>query len=365
VNTATVNGYADDGLTQPLDPDVDTAEVQLEGLAISCVKLAYSEADTDGNPEDNHVTLASGTTALVEYSVEVTNDGTVAAEIVELDDPMCGDPIPVSVIVAPGETVTIALCEVEITCEGAGEMPNTVVVTAQVAEEEGICDYDIAGNRISTTTDCSARVDCEGICVTRTPGYWFTHWRNDDPTCVTLERAIVENGGVLDLGFITLPTADVNDDGVEDYTDTLHQALSYFWGKKSKVYDPGQDKLVRADALCKFRKKLAFHLIPAIANTVLLGTNPAGCVDGSGELFPEDLIEQAVAAGAGCDVQAIKHISDLLDQFNNSGDDASFPETGPDGEEMFPCKADPRGAKDIGKVTHPSTTENCDAGCEL
>jgi hypothetical protein len=308
-----------------------------------------SDADTDGNASDNHVTLPSGAITNVTYSIQVCAGIGVDLANVTLTDAVltglgCTMPAPFSL--PKGACTNITLCTVEISCASLPN-PNTVQVTANIDTSSGVCDRDASGERITATSECSGSIECApGYCVTRTPGYWFTHWKNSGTNCVTLEKAIIMNGGQLNLGYITLT-------GTTD--EVLSKALGYFWSKRN-LYGDG----TRAGNLCKARKKLSWHLIAAIANTVVLGTDPSGCtyMNSTGEIksFPADLIAQAQAAAAGCDIAKINQMQSLVDAFNNSGDSGEFPEG------LYPCSADPRGAR--GAAVDITTPANCQlAGC--
>ena len=154
--------------------------------------------------------------------------------------------------------------------------------------------------------------------ITRSTSYWFTHVYTNDPICAsaTLEQAIAANGGTLNLGFLTLPTANYTSGNVPAI-NALMEALGFYY-KGSGVTGDGQT----ASALCQARKKLAPELIAAIANNVLLGTGPENATYDNGGVatpFPPDLIDQAGVAAAGADVTAIQVLTALLHKFNASG----------------------------------------------
>jgi len=153
--------------------------------------------------------------------------------------------------------------------------------------------------------------------ITRTALYWFTHGYTNDPTCATLEQAIAVNGGILNLGFMSLPVQNENGDNVLDALDTFMEALGFYY-KGSGTAGDGST----ASALCQARKKLAPELIAAIANNVLLGTAPVNANYNNGGVltnFPSDLINQATQASAGSDVGQIQLLTALLRKFNTSG----------------------------------------------
>jgi len=161
--------------------------------------------------------------------------------------------------------------------------------------------------------------------ITRSALYWFTHGYTNTFafTGATLEQAIVANGGNLNLGFIWLPVQSENSDNVLDSIDTFMEALGFYY-KGSGTSGDGSP----ASSLCQARKKLAPELIAAIANNVLLGTDPANASYNTGSVitnFPSDLISQATQAAAGFDVAKIKTMTGILHKFNDSGITNNFP----------------------------------------
>jgi len=160
--------------------------------------------------------------------------------------------------------------------------------------------------------------------VTRNSRFWFTHGFSSETNCVTLLSAITFGGGVLDLGFVTLATANRNSDNVIDGTDAFIEALSFYYKGVKVTGEPNgtQSEKLPSSALCIARKQLAVELIAAYANTTLLGTFPPNATYVSGRTvtnFPADLISQARGAGAGFDITAIHTMTALLRKFNSSG----------------------------------------------
>jgi hypothetical protein len=161
--------------------------------------------------------------------------------------------------------------------------------------------------------------------VTRTSRFWFTHGFNlTDTNCVTLLKAIQANGSIMNLGFLTLPTADRNADDVVDAYDTLIEALSFYWRSSGVTGEPGGSQAAKlgGSSLCRVRKQLAVELIAATANAALLGTFPGNATYVNGGVttnFPSDLISQAQTAAAGYDPVAIQTMTALLKKFNSSG----------------------------------------------
>ncbi len=171
---------------------------------------------------------------------------------------------------------------------------------------------------VSLTSVASSQV------VTRTSRYWFTHGFSSDTNCATLLNAITFNGGILDLGFVTLATQNRNSDNVIDGTDAFIEALGFYYKGTGSTGEPNgtQGLKLKSSSLCVARKKLAVELIAAYANTTLLGTFPGNATYVSGHTvtnFPGDLISQARDAGAGFDATAIQAMTALLKKFNSSG----------------------------------------------
>ncbi len=166
--------------------------------------------------------------------------------------------------------------------------------------------------------------------ITRTSRFWFTHGFSSETNCTTLLNAITFGGGVLDLGFVTLATANRNSDNVIDGTDAFIEALSFYYKSDKLTGEPdgSQSQKLKSSALCVARKQLAVELIAAMANTTLLGTFPPNATYVNGRTvtnFPADLISQAQGAGAGFDVNAIHSMTALLKKFNASGQTNNLP----------------------------------------
>src|ERR1019366_4426340 len=74
--------------------------------------------------------------------------------------------------------------------------------------------------------------------VTRTSRFWFTHGFSSDTNCATLLKAITFDGGILDLGFVTLATANRNSDNVIDGTDAFIEALAFYYKGTGSTGEP-------------------------------------------------------------------------------------------------------------------------------
>jgi hypothetical protein len=341
-NTATLTGNGGNPVTGVVE--TDDAQVFIKNAAITCTK----QVSLDGQTYANTVEIpGDGQAHQVWYKITVSNTsdaGVTLGNIVVADPNLvaCDIVAQVPETLASGASFTVECTEM-LTCNELNEsIVNTATVSADVVASGDIqCVKDDAGEVIAVSHQCTATVTCkpEGACITRTPGYWFTHWRQPYPHCATLEAAIIANGGKIDLGYLCLS-------GTTD--EVLAKALGMFWSKRNMT------STGRGTNLCRARKQLGIHLIAAIANTTLLGTDPSRCSYMENETvkwFPADLIEQAQKAAACDDLSQIHKLTGLLDLFNNSGDNADFPEG------LYPCKADPRGAKAFMK--DPTTKETC------
>jgi hypothetical protein len=193
-------------------------------------------------------------------------------------------------------------------------------------------------------------------CITRTSRFWFTHGSGTDPSCVDLLDAIRNNGGMLNLGFITLPTTYYAGSSLTA-TDALIEALGLYWRSASRTGDDNGTQNARKSAslLCRARKLLAVELIAATANVSLFGTEPSNCTYVNGGTitnFPVDLLAQAQSAAAGEDVAACTNMTGLLQLFNLSGATNDFP-TG-----LYECAAGRKsGLKKSSR--DPTTKLNC------
>jgi len=172
--------------------------------------------------------------------------------------------------------------------------------------------------------------------VTRTQDYWKTHAKNNDGSSLSLLKAIEANGGHLDLGFVCLPTGDVNGDGVVDSQDALSQALGLLWGPKS------------GSSLCAVRKQYAAQMIAAIANNALFPTTQGA-----------SLIARARAVAACGNIKNIQAVTAALSAYNVSGNSGKLPNG------LKEAKADAKGARKL-QAALPSglcdNVSNCTTG---
>jgi hypothetical protein len=146
---------------------------------------------------------------------------------------------------------------------------------------------------------------------TRTQGYWSTH-------LAALTAAV--NAGCIDLGVLAVVPS-----GTQDLNDaTIGEAMAIMHAKIGKD----------TTALGQARLQLAQQLIAAFANECYLGST----TESKG--FSATLLEDAVAALDGTDVDLIKSFIGLVTGFNESGDAVNAPSLAQFGN------ADPKAAKD-------------------
>src|SRR5208283_1926661 len=103
---------------------------------------------------------------------------------------------------------------------------------------------------------------------TRNAAFWFTHAYYLDPgssNCVSLLNAILINGGIMNIGFLTLPTANYTASNVINADDALMEALSFYWKNLNVTGEDGgtQNAKDAGSMVCKARKQLAVQLIAA------------------------------------------------------------------------------------------------------
>jgi hypothetical protein len=211
----------------------------------------------------------------------------------------------------------------------SGEDPVIKAIMQDYADTTGGVFVETAADATGTgegITDIVASCGTGGAAVdiTRTSRFWFTHGFSSDTNCATLLSAIQLNGGIEDLGFTHLPTADRNGDNVIDASDAFIEALSFYWRSVGRTGENGgtQNANLKGSALCTARKQLAVELIAATSNFRLLGTKPANATYLNGTTitnFPPDLLSQARTAGENFDIVAIRNMTALLRKFNSTG----------------------------------------------
>ena len=190
----------------------------------------------------------------------------------------------------------------------AGQGPiveNQVNVTATLPEEFGL-DNVLEG---SAQDYC----DIEGG-ATRTPGFWMTHY---DYTTHIFEDHL---GSTIDLGWKTL--------------DSPEDVFGMFWADNARECDGS-----RRSEVCQAQVIGSFQLLAAILNTGLDNGAPVPTDPVTGD----DLITAMRTALAAGDSAEILRLNELLNAYNNSGDDVDIEDN--DGYPILP--ADPKLAREV------------------
>ncbi len=221
---------------------------------------------------------------------------------------------PSSITANPGDTVSFTVAPAvgpgvpTITWTGPnGFTSNSLTITINDVGPANAGTYTVAfldANGCSTVCQASLSVNSGPTpeVITRTKDYWKAHATSDNGSSLTLLKAIQANGGKLDLGFVCLPTGDVNGDGQVDSQDALRQALGLLWGPHS------------GNSLCAVRKQFAVQMITAIANNAVFSTAKGA-----------SLIARARAVAACGDTSAIQAATAELSAFNLSGNSTNLP----------------------------------------
>ena len=309
INFAGGNNVVDAGFVQSSDSAVSSDILNL-GPQVNNVVPAFVGQFVRKNGRTTDCT--EGTVTAINVTITVAYDGATCT-MATFTNQVEVSPIPPSTqFAAAGDSGSPIV-----------DANNNAVALLFAGDATGTAD----GNPIQAVLD-SLNVSLSGVTssqvVTRTSRFWFTHGFASDTNCVTLLKAITFNGGIMDLGFVTLATQNRNSDNVIDGTDAFIEALSFFYKSAGRTGEPNgsQGAALSASSLCRARKELAVELIAAIANTTLLDTWPANATyvnGGTVTNFPADLISQARTVAAGFDVNAIKNMTVLLKKFNGSG----------------------------------------------
>jgi hypothetical protein len=263
--------------------------------------------------EGRTTSCTEGTVSAINLTVSITGDGPTCADQTFTNQIMVGPFPPLIAFAAPGDSGS-PVVDSDNNAVGllfAGDTLGDAFVNPIQAVLDAL--------NVSLASSVSSQV------VTRTSRFWFTHaYSLTDTNCVTLLNAIQANGNVMNLGFITLPTADRNADNTIDAYDTIIEALSFYYRSVNVTGEPGglQGAKAPASALCVARKQLSVELIAASANVALFDTFPGSATYMNGGVttnFPPDLLSQAQTVNAGYDTTAIHVMTALLRKFNSSG----------------------------------------------
>jgi hypothetical protein len=144
--------------------DTNTAVAIVRPISVECTITLSSPSDTDGNPNDNHVTLPNS--GPVNFMVQVCNTGQATLSVALTGLP-CAIP---SVTLAAGQCTNVS-CMVTVACPGTN-YTLTVVGTA-VATTDVPCVLDANGRAITTQpSTCRAVVECQLTFCTFTQGFY-------------------------------------------------------------------------------------------------------------------------------------------------------------------------------------------------
>jgi hypothetical protein len=304
------NNEVDAGYVQSSDAAISPIILNL-GLQVNNVVPAFVGEGVRKNGRTTACT--EGTVTAVNMTINVTYDGATCV-LATFTNQIEVSPISFSSpFAAPGDSGSpiVDLNNNAVGLLFAGDPTTGIAFGNPIGAVLSALNVSLAGNTSSQV-------------VTRTSRYWFTHGFSSDTNCATLLAAIQANGGAIDLGFVTLPTANRNADNVIDSNDTFIEALSFYWRSVGRTGEPGgnQSEKLHGSPLCTARKQMAVELIAATANAALLDTFPGNATYNNGGTitnFPPDLISQAQTVAAGFDVVAIKAMTALLKKFNSSG----------------------------------------------
>ncbi len=215
------------------------------------------------------------------FDVNIVNTGDIALDFTS-NEPGDGG-LLASFSLDPGKNITDT---VSVLSPG-GDVFNQIIVEANLPD--ALC-FQLPCNIVKEANDT-----CQGEVTggaTRTLGFWKTH-------CDYTEHILVEHcGGSLNLGWITLN--DVND------------VMGLLFANPAN----NSDKSKRCDTLtatnaAKCRIMPSKQAVAALLNS---------CLDNGASL--PDVNIPGILRGTDC--TAIKNLGDLLDDFNNSGDDIAI-----------------------------------------
>lgn len=284
-------------------------------------------------------TVVSNGTATV-FGTLRTNCVKIAVLITDAPPGECADTFTLGVSDVHAHSVAVAAANagVEIASiyvPDTGEDPEIKAIMEDYATTSGGVFVETAANADGTGDGISAIVARCGTIgsppnATRDSRFWFTHAFESGSNCVSLLDGILANGSLVNLGFLTLPTASHTVDVVPGANDALIEALSFFWRSASRTgeNDGTQNAKLSGSSVCKARKQLAVELIAATANVRLLNTQPGNVTYFTGTTitnFPSDLLAQARETLAALDPNAMVSMTALLRKFNCSGLTNNFP----------------------------------------
>jgi len=336
----------------PLTTDLAAVQTAIQGLVA---------AGGNGIPESSDEALQYAVTGAADPSCIVSNAVTgsvlsngvpsafgtlrtncvkIAVLITDAPPGECADTFTLGVSDVHAHSVAVAAANAgvriaSIYVPDTGEDPEVKAIMEDYATTSGGAFDETAANADGTGDGISAIVAECGTSgsspnATRNSRFWFTHAFEPGSNCVSLLNAILANGSLVDLGFLTLPTASHTADVIPGANDALIEALSFFWRSVGLTGENGgtQNEKLPGSSLCRYRKQLAVELIAATANASLLDTQPGNVTYFTGTTttnFPSDLLAQARETLLAFDPGAMVSMTALLQKFNSSGLTNNFP----------------------------------------
>jgi hypothetical protein len=264
--------------------DYDTAEVTLIHPDFTVTKSCQNDP------------VPPGGSAI--FDVVITNIGDVNLDF------MTNEPcLPTSFSLAPDTNLAVTL---NLPFDG-NDVFNQIIVEANLPDD--LC-YQLPENIVKEANDtCTA--EQEGA--TRTLGFWKTH------IDYTEHIFNAHCGGDVNLGWVVV---DSNED-----------VFGILWSNPAKNSDGS-----KRTELCKARIKASIQALAALLNN---------CLD-NGAPLPMGLTPGEIAdILGGTDVDAIKDLGELLDDYNNSGDEVAII----DFDGYLIQHADPKAAKETADYT--------------
>jgi hypothetical protein len=296
-NTATAEG------TDEFDFPVDDTGSAYVHVLMADLKITESGAMVVNLSETN----------LREYTVTVTNIGELTADDVSVTNDLPEGLDYLSADPGPGASCTYDDVNRILNCSLNGDLApeetwiitvETMVAGIQFGSLENDACTETPTHESDYSNNCDDLMTWVAPGDTRTIGFYSNHWK-------MVEMCLEVNDGSIDLGFVTLKDEmyddEIDDIGGGDKDDDVEEGLELAMGVLNAnvaKYTNGKKR----DRLLKARMKTGRQVLAAICNETLLGSD-SGLV-----------LEDAVEALAGKNVQTILWWGQQCDLFNNSGD---------------------------------------------
>ncbi len=217
-NTVTAHGQPANTPGAAVVTAVDSAAAIVEPASLTCQVTITSPCDTDGDPNDNQITVPDdGTPCDVTFSVELCNPSGADLSGITISSPALanlGCPLPAAFDLAHGDCTTYQ-CTASVNCGIIGFQPLLIDVSAaaHVSSAGDGCGYDINGIPVAVNTACDGMVKC----VSQPPG--FQLFKSADKQAATPGRKVTYTYMVTNTGSVLLHDITVADDnGTPSYT---------------------------------------------------------------------------------------------------------------------------------------------------